>query len=209
MPRRGARAPTQVIAPARRSARRRQERCPPWPLLLVLAALIAIGAVLAALALQWRRPVSSRSHRSSTGGTGGGGLRPVERRQPPTTRTATRPGEHNPEAPFATDGNGGTYWSTEHYYAPSPTSASPASGSSSTRARCSARAGGSRPRHPGYTAMIRAGDAAGPFPTPCPLPGRLGRDAPSRSGRQAPLLPDLDHEPARRLDGADQRGQAA
>ncbi len=155
---------TQVISPARapRRSRRRRRGVSPWPLLLVLTALIAIGAVVAALA--WHSGTNVFSlHHSSTGGSGAPvHLSGVTAYDP----FGSPPGEeNNAEAPRATDGNAGTYWQTENYRA--------------TFAEIGKQGVGlvlaaKQPVQlhrieivtttPGFTAVIRAGESQGSFP---------------------------------------------
>jgi serine/threonine-protein kinase len=104
-----------VAAPRPRPARRRGVS--PWPFVFVLLALIAIGAVIAYLVLHGMPSTSSNSGRSSHGGgggssTGGGAvhLRGVTAYDPYGTN-----GEHNADAPKATDDSVDTYWETETY----------------------------------------------------------------------------------------------
>jgi serine/threonine-protein kinase len=155
---------TQVIAaPGRPSRGRKQKRSvSPWPLVLVLAALIAIGAVIAALALTSGTGVFS-IHHSSTGGTGGGTpvqLDAITAYDP----FGSPPGqEHNAQAPSATDNNGSTYWETEHYNSDQLNKAGVGLVLDAKRAvqlKKLAIATGT----PGFTAVIRAGDSPNSFP---------------------------------------------
>ena len=96
---------TQIIAPPP-VARRQRPRLSPWPVLSLLVALLAIGAVVAALVLT--------GHSPGGGGTANGGG-PIHL----TAVTAYDPfgtgGEHNELAHLATDGDPNTFWKTEHY----------------------------------------------------------------------------------------------
>jgi eukaryotic-like serine/threonine-protein kinase len=98
---------TYVLPPE--PAVRRHRRTSPWPFLVLLLALLAIGGVVAFLVL----------HGS---GTGGGNATP-----PVGTAVSLRgigaydppPGdgrEHDADARFATDHDGATYWKTESYH---------------------------------------------------------------------------------------------
>jgi serine/threonine-protein kinase len=155
-------AGTQVAPAAARSPRRRRPGVSPWPFVLALAALIAIGAVVAYLVLH-----GTGSSPSSTSNGGGGG--PVARTVHLSGVTAYDPvggdGEHNADAPRATDGDASTYWQTEHYRE------APSLGKSGVGIVLDA--GRSVQLHqlgfstgtPGLTAQIRAGDSeGGPFP---------------------------------------------
>jgi len=82
-----------------------------WPLYTLLILLAAAAAVAAFFALR-----SSNSDKSSQGGSGGTtsiALSGVTGYDPEGTG-----GEHNADAPKATDGNAGTAWQTEHYASP-------------------------------------------------------------------------------------------
>jgi hypothetical protein len=132
--------------------------------LVSLAALIAIGAVLAALALHGGTGVFS-IHRSSTGGAGGGGsvqLSAVTAYDP----YGSPPGqEHNAEAHFATDGKAGTYWETERYYATFAEIGKRGVGLVlDAKAPVQLHELGIATATPGFTAVIRAGDLPGSFP---------------------------------------------
>ncbi len=154
---------TQVIAPARQPARRRKSGVSPWPLLLVVAALIAIGAVVAALVLHNGTGVFS-IHRSSSGGGGGAPIRlsAVTAYDP----YGSPPGqEHNAEAHYATDGLGGTYWETERYRATFAEIGKPGVGLVlDAKSPVQLHRLGIATATPGFTAVIRAGDLAGSFP---------------------------------------------
>jgi hypothetical protein len=100
-------AGTQLARPAvGRPRRQHRPRFSAWPLiaaLVVLAAAAAIGAVLIL-----------RNHHSGTPSKGGSGgvvhLHGITAYDP-----IGGDGEHDAEAPRATDGNQGTYWTTESY----------------------------------------------------------------------------------------------
>jgi eukaryotic-like serine/threonine-protein kinase len=154
---------TQVIAPeGRPRPRKRKGAVSPWPLLLVLAALIAIGAVIAALVLTRGTGVFSIYH-SATGGSGGGApvhLAAITAYDP----YGSPPGqEHNAQAPNATDNNGGTYWETEHYHSDQLGKAGVGLVLDAKNA-VQLRKLGIATGTPGFTAVIRAGDSAGSFP---------------------------------------------
>jgi eukaryotic-like serine/threonine-protein kinase len=151
-------AGTQIAAPAV-SRRARRSGVSPWPLLLVLAALIAIGAAVAYFALRDTSPSSGSG--ATTGSTGGGAVHL-------SGVTAYDPqggdGEHDSAAKLATDASPDTYWETEHYRtAPSL---------NKDGVGLVLDAGSSVQLHqlgfststPGLTAEIRAGDSeSGPF----------------------------------------------
>jgi serine/threonine-protein kinase len=154
---------TQVIAPVRRAAgpRRRRSGVSPWPLLLVLAALIAIGAVIAVVVLSRGTGVFS-IHNSNSGGGGGkpAQLKGVGAYDPYGTN-----GENDAQAKYATDGIASTYWSTEQYY-DAPKLDKPGVGLVLDAGRSvQLHQLGIATQTPGFTAEIRAGNSAsGPFP---------------------------------------------
>jgi serine/threonine-protein kinase len=105
---------TQVLAPPpgapRRTARRRGVS--PWPFVLALVVLLAIGAVLAAFLLTRD---NGNGPGATTGSGGGiGGAAPHVK-----ALTAYDPDgdghEHDSAAKYATDGDASTYWETETY----------------------------------------------------------------------------------------------
>jgi serine/threonine-protein kinase len=101
---------TQVLAPVRARATHRR-RASPWPVIAALAVLLAVGAVAAFLVL--------RGHGTGSAGLGGGGGPGGGAAVALTGATAYDPygtgGEHNADAPKATDRNAATFWHTEHY----------------------------------------------------------------------------------------------
>ena len=155
------------LAPAVRPARRAHRRRPsPWPALVSIVALLAIGAVVGYLILDG---FPSISHGGQTGGGGAGGAK-----IPLQATTAYDPfgdgHENDAEARLATDGLEGTAWRTEDYH-------------SSFAALHKAGVGlvldAGKPVHlhqvdvttttPGFTAVVEAGDSpGGPFQTISP-----------------------------------------
>jgi serine/threonine-protein kinase len=105
---------TQVLAPPPGAPRRapRRRGVSPWPFVLALVVLLAIGGVLAAFLL-----TRSNGDDGATTGSGGGGIGGGTPHLKATS--AYDPDgdgqEHDDEVPRATDGNAGTYWETEHY----------------------------------------------------------------------------------------------
>ncbi|MFL5961564.1 MAG: protein kinase domain-containing protein [Gaiellaceae bacterium] len=148
-----------VAAPALpRRAPRRQSRqgANPWPIILALLTLIAIGGVIAYLATR-----NNGGPTSTTGGGGGGvvALSAIGAYDPFGTG-----GENDGEAKRATDGNADTYWETERYYdAPSLNKAGVglvlAAGSV-----VQLHEFGVVTSTPGFNAVIRAGDSPTQFP---------------------------------------------
>jgi eukaryotic-like serine/threonine-protein kinase len=147
---------TQVMPPPR--ARRRGVS--PWPIVLLVLALIAIGAVLAFLIV---RGIPSWG----TGSSGGGAAAPSA---PPhlTAVGADDPfgtgGEHDSIVGNATDGKVGTYWNTEHYD-DAPSLGKPGVGLVLDAGRSvQLHQIGIATSTPGFVAKIRAGDAPTDFP---------------------------------------------
>jgi len=151
-------APPPPAAPARPRAPRRGVN--PWPFVLALLVLIAIGAVIAYLLVRQR-------DNNSSGGTSGGG----------TTAAAIHVGavgawdpygtggENDTQAPRATDNDGGTYWETERYFN-APSLNKPGVGLVlDAGATVQLHQLGLATATPGFTAEVRAGDSkTGPFP---------------------------------------------
>jgi serine/threonine-protein kinase len=101
-------AGTQVLrSPVEHSRSRRGMS--PWPLLALLVALIAIGAVVAFLLL---RDHGGSGNSGSPTGSAPVKLTAVAANDPFGTG---RGGEHDERVPYATDGNAATYWETERY----------------------------------------------------------------------------------------------
>jgi eukaryotic-like serine/threonine-protein kinase len=141
---------TQIIAPQKPARRRRSKA---WPLVFFLLGLIAIGAIGGYLLFRG-------SGGSPSTGSGSATLRATTAYDPFGTGT---PGENNGDAPLATDGSETTFWPTERYY--DKQLGKPGVG-------LVLQAGGSgKPATivvttdtPGFTAEIKAGDAANDFP---------------------------------------------
>jgi serine/threonine-protein kinase len=81
-----------------------------WPLYTLLILLAALAAVVAVFALR-----GSNSDKSSQGGSGGSGAATISLSGVTGYDPEGTGGEHNADAPKATDGNPGTAWQTEHY----------------------------------------------------------------------------------------------
>jgi eukaryotic-like serine/threonine-protein kinase len=154
---------TVVMAPPPkvRRARAPGRRLNPWPLVVALVALIAIGGAIAYLVT--RDNGNSPTTSSTPAGGGGGGAPHL------VGATAYDPhgsgGEHDDKAPLATDGSGATYWETEHY------NDAPSLGKDGVGLVLDAKRPvqlhqlGIATSTPGFVASIRAGDSAtGPFP---------------------------------------------
>jgi eukaryotic-like serine/threonine-protein kinase len=169
---------TRVLTPVRPAGRRRRRHgSGPWPLVVALAALVAIGAVVYVLI---HGPGVTRLERRVSGGGGGGSATPV-------TLSAIRAydpdgdgHENDAQAPNATDGNQATAWTTEQYYDhPSLNKQGVGlvldAGKPVTLHRL-----GLSTSTPGFTAEIEAGDSsAGPFPVLAAAPQLVeGRSTP-------------------------------
>jgi serine/threonine-protein kinase len=148
--------------PTARRVRARRGGPNPWPIVLALLVLIAIGGVIAYLAItrdNTNNPTSTPPI-STSEGTPVVHLKAVTAYDPFGTG-----GEHDSQAGLATDGNGATYWETEHY------NDAPSLGKEGVGLVLDAGEGvqlhtvGVSTATPGFVASIRAGDSKfGPFP---------------------------------------------
>jgi len=157
----GTQVASAVAAPPPRAPRR---GISPWPVIFVILALIAIGAVVAYLVLHGLGSSTKDTGSKSGGGTPAGGaihLKGVTAYDP-----QGGDGEHNAKAPLATDGDKNTYWETQTYY-DAPSLAGKAGVGLVLDAGRSVKLHqlGFTSETPGFTAQIRAGDSEnGPFP---------------------------------------------
>ncbi|MFL5927753.1 MAG: protein kinase domain-containing protein [Gaiellaceae bacterium] len=153
--------------PKVRRARVRRRGPNPWPIVLALLVLIAIGAAIAYLAV-------TRDHGTPASKppvpTGGGGT-PVHLAGATAYDPFGTGGEHDDKADLATDGDGATYWETEHY------NDAPSLGKQGVGLVLDAgrsvqlHAVGVSTATPGFVASIRAGDSKlGPFPVTVAAP---------------------------------------
>ena len=155
---------TQVIAPLTKPRRARPKRrgMSPWPLILVLLALIATGAVVAYLVVQ-----GIPSWGPSSSGSGGGlGAAPHLSGVTAFDPFGSPPGEeHNAAAPKATDGDPASYWETESYHSSFAAIGKKGVGLVLDAGKAvQLRQLGFATQTPGFTAVIRGGDAqGGPF----------------------------------------------
>jgi eukaryotic-like serine/threonine-protein kinase len=115
-------AETMVVAPQRRLGRRRRAPRPPaerpsvWPLILLLAGLAVLAGILAAVFTftDSTSKITDFVHKAGVGSAAPpkpvhlSGLTSYD----PEGDTGS---EHSEDARFATDGDPGTYWTTEHY----------------------------------------------------------------------------------------------
>jgi hypothetical protein len=125
----------------------------PWPLILLLAALLAIGAVVAALLIHG---TGSDSTTTTTGGAAPG--TPHLRAVAADDRFGTG-GEHDADVGKATDNNPSTYWTTEDYRS-APSLGKPGVGLVlDASRRVELRELGIATGTPGFTAVVRAGNS--------------------------------------------------
>jgi serine/threonine-protein kinase len=110
---------TLVSAPAPkgpRTHRQRRRGANPWPIVVALAVLIAIGGVIAYLVTTSTSNSPSTSSTSGGGGGGGGGGAAAVHVKGVNAFDPLGDGqEHGDRAGLATDRDGNTYWETEHY----------------------------------------------------------------------------------------------
>jgi serine/threonine-protein kinase len=156
---------TVVMAPVKPPRRKRTRRAGanPWPIVVALVVLIAIGTAIAYLIVSRDNGATS----SPPAGVGGGGTAIVHL----AATTAydpfgSPPGqEHNDRASLATDGNGATYWETEHYHNAPSLNKQGVGLVLDAGQPVRLQQLGIATQTPGFIASIRAGDSAtGPFP---------------------------------------------
>jgi serine/threonine protein kinase len=159
---------TQVITRGAVASRREQLRprrpgMSPWPLVVVLLALIAIGAVVAYLIVQGIPSWPHSGNNNVTGVQGGAvTLHAVTAFDP----FGSPPGqEHNVDAPKATDADPNTYWETEQYHSSFAAIGKPGVGLVLDAGKTvELHELGIVTQTPGFTAVIRGGtSASGPF----------------------------------------------
>jgi serine/threonine-protein kinase len=148
-----------VVAPAlpRKGRAPRHQGANPWPIVLALLTLIAIGGVIAYLLVH-------RNHGNGGGGAGAGtGGVPTLFATGAYDPYGTN-GENDGRAKYATDNNGATYWETEQYY-DAPSLNKPGVGLVLDAKRVvQLQQLGVATSTPGFTAVIRAGDSPTNFP---------------------------------------------
>jgi serine/threonine-protein kinase len=115
-------AQTMVVAPQRRLGRRRRTPRPPaerpsvWPLIMLLAGLAVLAGILAAVFTFTDSTSTFTKFVHKASGGGGTPAKPVHlsglTSYDPEGDNRT---EHSEDARFATDGDPGTFWTTEHY----------------------------------------------------------------------------------------------
>jgi serine/threonine-protein kinase len=157
-----------VVAPAvpKRAKRAKQARAPrrpganPWPIILALVTLIAIGGVIAYLVMR-NHNNNNNSTNSPPGGGGSGtpSLKATGAYDPYGTG-----GENDSSAYKATDNNPSTYWETERYYN-APRLNKPGVGLVlDAKSAVQLHQFGVVTSTPGFVAVIRAGDSPTSFP---------------------------------------------
>jgi eukaryotic-like serine/threonine-protein kinase len=147
-----------VVAPAlpRPARGPRRQGANPWPIVLALLTLIAIGGVIAYIA--------TRDDGSSTSSGGGGGGGAISLKATGAYDPFGTGGENDSSAYKATDDNPSTYWETERYY-DAPSLNKPGVGLVlDARRVVQLHQFGVVTMTPGFTAVIRAGDSATNFP---------------------------------------------
>jgi serine/threonine protein kinase len=157
----GTQVMSPVAAPARRAGSARR-RISPWPVVVVLLALIATGAAVAYLVVHGTTPWGGSSNTGSSAPGVALQLSAVTAFDP----FGSPPGqEHNADAPKATDKNSSTYWETESYH-----STFAALGKKGVGLVLDAGKSvqlhqlGLATQTPGFTAVIRGGNSqGGPF----------------------------------------------
>ena len=147
-----------VVAPAqpRRARAPRRQGANPWPIVLALVTLIAIGGVIAYIATRDDGSPTS----SGSGGNGGAiSLKATGAYDPFGTG-----GENDSSAYKATDDDPSTYWETERYYDAPSLNKSGVGLVLDARRVVQLHQFGVVTMTPGFTAVIRAGDSATNFP---------------------------------------------
>jgi eukaryotic-like serine/threonine-protein kinase len=145
----------------RRPRRRRRRRSGAWPVIVALAGLVAVGAVVYVLI---HGPGITRIERSVRGTTPPAATSPVRL----TAIRAYDPDgdghENDRYVPRATDGNASTSWSTERYFDAPSLNKDGVGLVLDAGEPVKLRSLALTTPTPGFTAVIRAGDAAGgPF----------------------------------------------
>jgi serine/threonine-protein kinase len=152
-------APAVRPAPTVTSHRRRVS---PWPVIVAIVALLAIGAVVAFLVLHGKHSGS----KSGSRGTGGGaGATTIHLRGVTAYDPYGGDGEHNADAPKATDTSSSTFWETQTYF-DAPSLGKPGVGLVLDAGKTvHLHQLGFATSTPGFVARILAGDSEnGPFP---------------------------------------------
>jgi serine/threonine-protein kinase len=149
---------TVVAAPAvpRRARGPRRQGANPWPIVLALLTLIAIGAVIAYL-------LAHRHDGSPSSTPGGGGGAPSLSASGAYDPYGTG-GENDANAFKATDNNGATYWETERYYDAPRLNKRGVGLVLDAKSTVQLHQLGVATMTPGFNAVIRAGDSPTDFP---------------------------------------------
>jgi hypothetical protein len=152
---------TQVLPAVKqkreRAPRPRRRGISPWPLILLLAALLAIGGIVAALLIHGTGTGSDTTTAAGGGGGNGGGA--VRLRAVAADDRFGTGGEHDADVGKATDNDPSTYWPTEGYRT-APDLGKPGVGLVLDAGRTvQLHELGIATGTPGFTAQIRAGDS--------------------------------------------------
>jgi eukaryotic-like serine/threonine-protein kinase len=155
---------TQVMAPPPGGPRRapRRRGVSPWPFVLALLVLLAIGAVAGVVLLTRHNGGDSPTTTGKGGGIGGGTphLKALAAYDPDGDGH-----EHDEEVSRATDGQASTYWETEHYLHP-PSLGKPGVGLVLDAGRAvQLHQLGIATTTPGFVAQIKASNSASSFST--------------------------------------------
>jgi serine/threonine-protein kinase len=144
--------------PPRRARAPRKQGANPWPIVLALLTLIAIGGVIAYLVINHNNNGNGGS--TPRGGSGGApALSAIGAFDPYGTG-----GENDARAKYATDNDAATYWETERYY-DAPRLNKPGVGLVlDAKSVTQLHQLGVATSTPGFTAVIKAGDSATQFP---------------------------------------------
>jgi serine/threonine-protein kinase len=146
-----------VAAPALPSRARAPRRgANPWPIILALLTLIAIGGVIAYLAT---RDNGAPATTVAGGGSGVPSLRAISAYDPFGTG-----GENDWRVKYATDGNSATYWETERYYDHPRLNKAGVGLVLDAGSTVQLHQFGVVTMTPGFTAVVRAGDSPTQFP---------------------------------------------
>ncbi len=149
-----------VVAPAIAKRPRTPRRgANPWPIILALVTLIAIGGVIAYLVMR-----NHNNNNASNSPPGGGGNGTLTLKATGAYDPYGTGGENDSSAYKATDNNPSTYWETERYYN-APKLNKPGVGLVlDTSSAVQLRQLGVVTSTPGFVAVIRAGDSPTSFP---------------------------------------------
>jgi predicted Ser/Thr protein kinase len=150
---------TAAVSKPARAQRARRPGAHPWPIVLALVILIAIGATIAYLVVHH----DNGSANSPPGGGGSGGGAPTLAATGAYDPYGTG-GENDSSAFKATDNNPTTYWETERYYDAPRLNKAGVGLVLDAKSAVQLRQLGVSTSTPGFIAVIRAGDSPTSFP---------------------------------------------